>query len=302
MLNVLDLFSGIGGFSYGLEKTGHFQTVGFCENDPKPVMVLNKHWPNVPVFGNIQDLNATVLHEHNIYPDLLCGGFPCQDISASSHTREGLKGERSGLWYEYKRLINDVRPRFAIIENVAMLQSRGLDQILYDLAEIGYDATWTMFDSQYFGTPQRRRRFYILACRDGIPIDCDPFDCAGRSGQDGSEQISLIEEGRRGSIEAASKKQMELAFFTRQRTAHFDIKGVMSTFMKRDHKDYTDLIVQSDGIVRKVMPHERIRVHGFPDDWLDDLGLSVTDQYKYCGMSTQTVKYVGECLVKSGLI
>ena len=130
-MKVLDLFSGIGGFSLGLERAG-METISFCEIDKKAQLVLKKHWPNVPIFEDVSTLKGD-----EIGPvDVICGGFPCQDISTAGKG-EGLSGSRSGLWYEFHRLINEIRPKYAIIENVSALRPRGLEQVIKTLFEIG---------------------------------------------------------------------------------------------------------------------------------------------------------------------
>src|SRR4051812_11985953 len=113
-MNVLDLFSGIGGFSLGLERAG-FKTVAFCEIDPFCRRILEKHWPHVPCYDDVKTLTADRLAADGIAPDVICGGFPCQDLSlAQGASRAGLDGERSGLWSEYARIIREVRPRYVI--------------------------------------------------------------------------------------------------------------------------------------------------------------------------------------------
>jgi DNA (cytosine-5)-methyltransferase 1 len=160
-MRVLDLFSGIGGFSLGLERAG-FETVAFCEIDKKAQMVLRKHWPNVPIFDDVSKLSAEALHDRGISVDVICGGFPCQDISVAGKGA-GIEGERSGLWSEFARLIGELRPRYAIVENVSALLGRGLDRVLGDLAEIGYDAEWHCIPASAVGAPHRRDRIWILA-------------------------------------------------------------------------------------------------------------------------------------------
>lgn len=160
-LRVLDLFSGIGGFSLGLERAG-MRTVAFCEQDGYACRVLRKHWPTVPIFEDVRTLTKRRLAQHGIEVDVICGGFPCQDISFAGKGA-GLKGERSGLWGEFARLIREIRPRFAIVENVAALRSRGLDQVLGDLAAIGFDAEWHCIPASYVGAPHRRDRVWIVA-------------------------------------------------------------------------------------------------------------------------------------------
>ncbi len=167
-MKILDLFSGIGGFSLGLERAG-MSTVAFCEADAACRKVLNKRWPEVPIYDDVQTLTAARLAADGIQTvDVICGGFPCQDISVAGRGA-GLAGQRSGLWYEYHRLIEEIRPRYVIIENVAALRSRGLDAVLGGLAEIGYDAQWHCIPASALGAPHQRDRVWVVAYaeRDG---------------------------------------------------------------------------------------------------------------------------------------
>lgn len=174
-LKVLDLFSGIGGFSLGLERTGGFEIVAFCEIDEHARKVLKKHWPDTPIFEDISLL--TKRHDMLEYGegsvkigelgtsniDVICGGFPCQDISTANTTGKGLKGERSGLWREFKRLIEEIKPRYALIENVANLRSKGLNQVIKDLWSIGYDCEWHIIPACSVGALHKRERIWIIA-------------------------------------------------------------------------------------------------------------------------------------------
>jgi DNA (cytosine-5)-methyltransferase 1 len=162
MLRTLDLFSGIGGFSLGLERTGGFRTVAFCEIEPFCRRVLAKHWPEVPCYHDVRDLTAERLDADGIAVDVICGGFPCQDISDAGGMA-GIDGERSGLWSEYARLIGELRPRYAIVENVAALLGRGLGRVLGDLAALGYDAEWHCIPASAVGAPHRRDRVWIVS-------------------------------------------------------------------------------------------------------------------------------------------
>lgn len=161
-MNVLDLFSGIGGFSLGLERAG-MKTIAFCEIDKKAQMVLKKHWPDVPVFEDVSKLTKEDINEQ---VDVICGGFPCQDISFAGRGA-GLEGARSGLWYEFHRLIKEIKPRYAIIENVSALRSRGLDEVLRGISEVGYDAEWHCIPASAVGAPHQRDRVWIVAYRSG---------------------------------------------------------------------------------------------------------------------------------------
>jgi len=160
-MRVLDLFSGIGGFSLGLERAG-MKTVAFCEIDPYCRKVLAKHWPEVPCYDDIRTLTAERLAADGIAVDLICGGFPCQDISVAGRGA-GLDGERSGLWSEYARLIGELRPRFVIVENVSALLARGMGRVLGDLAALGYDAEWHCIPASHVGAPHDRDRIWLVA-------------------------------------------------------------------------------------------------------------------------------------------
>jgi hypothetical protein len=150
MLNTLDLFAGIGGFSLGLERTGGFRTAAFCEWDKDPSAVLSRHWPNVKNYGDIRTLNKETLDADGITIDVITGGFPCQDVStARTGSGQGLgaslEGERSGLWFEYLRLIRELRPQWVIIENVSVLLTRGLETVLRALMRSGMTRNGTVF-------------------------------------------------------------------------------------------------------------------------------------------------------------
>lgn len=163
MMKVLDLFSGIGGFSLGLEMTGGFETVAFCEVAAFQQRVLARHWPETPCFPDVAKLTASDLEEKGIYVDVICGGFPCQDISEANVHGEGLDGAKSGLWREYHRLIRELRPQYVIVENVAALLVRGLNRVLGDLAALGYDAEWHGIPASAVGAPHDRDRIWIIA-------------------------------------------------------------------------------------------------------------------------------------------
>ena len=166
MYNVLDLFSGIGGFSLGLERAGGLKTVAFCEIDPFCRRVLAKHWPGVPCYDDVRTLTAERLAADGIVPDVICGGFPCRDISEAGR-RAGIDGERSGLWREFARLIGDIRPQYAIVENVPELlagsNGKWFGRVLGDLAALGYDAEWHCIQAADLGAAHIRDRIWIAA-------------------------------------------------------------------------------------------------------------------------------------------
>ncbi len=138
-----------------------FETIGFCEIDKYAQKVLKKNFPGVPIYEDVTKLNGSQFKD--IF--LLTGGFPCQDISIAGKGA-GLDGERSGLWTELHRIISEVRPKYALIENVPALTFRGGTRVIADLTEIGYDTEWQIVGADDVGAPHRRKRIWIVAYSD----------------------------------------------------------------------------------------------------------------------------------------
>ena len=164
-MKVLDLFSGIGGFALGLEAAG-FETAAFCEIDPYAHKVLKKNWPGVPIYDDVRRITADRLVSDGVGVDVITGGFPCQDISTAGR-QAGIDGERSGLWSECSRLLGDIRPRYAIFENVTnLLTGDGGDwfkRVLWDISSVGYDAEWHCIPASAIGAHHHRDRIWIVA-------------------------------------------------------------------------------------------------------------------------------------------
>jgi DNA (cytosine-5)-methyltransferase 1 len=147
-----------------------------CEFDPRPASVLAHRYPGVPNLGDI-----TAVDWATVEPvDIICGGFPCQDISNAGQ-RAGIEGERSGLWSRMVDAISVVRPRIVVIENVAALAVRGLDRVLADLARLGFDAEWTSVRASDVGAPHRRERLFIVAHAGSAGLE------GSRAGRHGAE-------------------------------------------------------------------------------------------------------------------
>ena len=161
-LRLLDLFSGIGAFSLGLERSGLCRTVGFVEIEPHAQAVLRRHWPDVPIHD---DILTREFHEGEA--DVICGGFPCTDLSVAGR-RTGLAGANSGLYRELVRAVRVVRPRLAFVENVAALLSDGMGTVLGDLAESGGSLEWDCVPASSVGAPHERDRVFIIAHRDEL--------------------------------------------------------------------------------------------------------------------------------------
>src|SRR5581483_12507885 len=154
------LFTGIGGFDLGNDRAG-FECKWQVEKDKDCQRVLSRHWPNVKRGRLVEEV--TLAEYERV--DLICGGFPCQDLSVAGQ-RKGLAGERSGLWHEFHRIIGEFTPSWCVIENVPGLFSsnggRDFLTVVRGLAELGYCVAWTVLDSQYAGVAQRRERVFIV--------------------------------------------------------------------------------------------------------------------------------------------
>ena len=156
-LAVGSLFAGIGGFDLAARWLG-WRTLWYSEIDPYASAVMKKRFPDAVNHGDVTQLRGS----HVARVEVLCGGFPCQDISLAGKGA-GIEGSRSGLWTHYARIIDEVRPSWVVIENVSALRSRGLDRVLGSLAALGYDAEWHCIPAAYVGAPHRRDRIWIVA-------------------------------------------------------------------------------------------------------------------------------------------
>lgn len=151
------LFSGIGGLELGLEWAGCGKTIWQVEQDEHARRVLEKHWPQAKRHKDVR-----LVGRSNLDPvDIVCGGFPCQDLSFAGKGA-GLSGARSGLWKEFVRIIRELRPKFVVVENVPALAVRGFGVVLGDLAKCGYDALWTSVSASDVGAPHRRERLFVV--------------------------------------------------------------------------------------------------------------------------------------------
>jgi DNA-cytosine methyltransferase len=245
-MNVVSLFTGVGGFDLGLERAGH-RIVAQCEADEKARAVLRRHWPDVPIHEDVSELDGEWCRSNGISitggigfsgsnkrvsdPEvgqrlgdtvaardihLVCGGFPCQDLSVAGK-RAGLAGERSGLFFEAARISDLVLGDggWVLIENVPGLLSsnggRDFGIVLATLANLGFDdLAWRVLDSRYFGVPQRRRRVFILARRSrgrrAAEVLLEP-ESGGGNHQAGREARALAASGTGPSIDRTGATQ-----------------------------------------------------------------------------------------------
>ena len=156
-LKVLDLFSGIGGFSLALESTGHFQTIGFVENDEYCQAVLQHHFPEVPILGDIKNVTKETVPTR---PDVICGGFPCQPFSVAGDQRA--KDDPRHLWPEMLRIIKEQKPTWIVGENVSGLVKLGLDEILDEMEDQGYSTRTFNIPAFSVGAPHQGQRLWII--------------------------------------------------------------------------------------------------------------------------------------------
>ncbi len=162
MIKIGSLFAGIGGFELGLERAiPNSETIWQVEQDKFCQRVLRKHWPQSKIYNDVREVSS-----HNLEPvDLLCGGFPCQDISVAGKG-EGLHGKKSGLWWEMHRIIRDIRPRVIVLENVSAITFRGGLSVIGSLTKLGYSCEWGIISARQFGACHLRKRWFCVAYSD----------------------------------------------------------------------------------------------------------------------------------------
>lgn len=285
----VDLFSGIGTFAYCAKKF-NFKTTHSVE--------IEKHLLNLCTYyyksKGHQDITTFKMPKNTF---LVTGGFPCQDISQgnSKGAREGLKGKKSGLWYQYLRCIKQGRPKYALIENVFALLSKGLGQILQDLASIGYDSCYTIIDTKYTGLPQRRRRVYIMAVRDGIPAEADPLKFKKRTFKKLQQRVQLVDKSFKRFKAKAKKGKDPIAHYTLQRSDQFAEKGIASTLLKTE---VSDLVLMKNRNLRRLSVKERMLLQGLPKNYLEGFNMTKRQKLKANGMSVNAVMWLFECLLE----
>ena len=208
-MKILDTFAGIGGFSYAAEKLiGGFETTQFIEIDPFCQKVLKKHWPHVPIHDDIRTFTAKP-KEYQV----ICGGFPCQDISVAGLQKGITEETRSGLFFELMRVIRMVRPQYVVLENVAAILNRGLDIVLRELSEAGYDAEWSVIPASSVGACHKRSRWWLVAYTDnnGLPSTekCGFNAEASDRTQKGQNQSCQSQRGSESSSSRAIQSSTE---------------------------------------------------------------------------------------------
>lgn len=202
-MNVGSLFSGIGGFDLGFERAG-MRVAWQVEQDAYCRAVLARHFPDAVRFEDVREVGARELDP----VDLICGGFPCQDLSSAGRGA-GIDGARSGLWSEFARIVRELRPRYVVVENVpALTRNEWLGRVLGDFAACGYDAEWDCIPASALGAPHRRDRIWLVAYPGGEGRRLQPVGFGGGSGppesQDDGAQGSLADSPRDAQAGPAS--------------------------------------------------------------------------------------------------
>lgn len=326
-ITVGSLFAGVGGFDLGMERAG-MRPAWQVEIDPHARAVLARHWPEARQLEDVRKVGA-----HNLQPvDVIVGGFPCQDLSVAGN-RAGLAGHRSGLFYEMLRVINELKPGLVIWENVPGLLSsdggRDFARVLHSLGGIGYHGAWRVFDAQYFGVPQRRRRVFgcftgsdtgaiagseILAIANGMQRDSAEGGgqrpaaagaAAGGAGAEGGgsvvfkghqEVIRIVDNGERLSptldtYHNGRAKVFQSRYFTRGEGG--PPSDVVPALAANSRQNDTAAKVLAAAAVRRLTPTECERLQGFPDGWT--AGQADAHRYRQMGnaVCVPVVEWIG---------
>jgi len=258
-MKVGSLFSGVGGFDLGLERSGH-EIVWQVEYDKQARSILRKHWPDVKIYNDVQQVGGKdgqtgrdVLEE----VDLICGGFPCQDLSVAGH-RRGLDGSKSGLWYEFHRILEECRPQYCLVENVPGLFSsnkgRDMEVLVRGLEELGYQWQYRILDSQYFGVPQRRRRVFIVGylgdgCAPQVLLESESLPWHPATSREEGQGSA----GDAGCSDEDSGREQVVARCTGYAKYKMEDEMKASSPLRARHNEATDLVVafQPGNLTRK---------------------------------------------------
>lgn len=294
-LKVASFFSGIGGLELGFERAG-FSVVFQCENKPFCIDVLDRHWPDIPKAYDIRSLD----HADVPFSDVWTAGFPCQDLSlARMGARSGLKGNQSGLFYDFVRILGRGMPRAVVLENVhGLLSSHGgrdFAIVLKTLDKLGYGVAWRVLNSKYYGVPQQRRRVFVVGvhqdprCAAEILFEpeCGNWNPAARR-CDGQKAPSLFQTVVGDFVKGPLVKALAHCVYA-ESARH------TGTDWSRNYVWYPN------GRVRRLMPNEVELIQGFPENWtlpgdLDGLSSDKVDSLRYHAVGNAVTPQVSEWL------
>lgn len=297
-MKIGSLFAGIGGFDLGFERQG-FECIWQCEIDKYANQVLEKHWPEVKRYNDIRKLT----NPESV--DLICGGFPCQDLSLAGN-RAGLAGQKSGLFFEAVRIIGEVKPKWIIIENVpGLLSSNGtadMGAVVWQLEQLGYCVSWRVLDSKYFGVAQRRKRVFfvgslgntnsikvlfennekLLETNESRMVQCPTLVATG--------QVNTSGGNWGGGIVVSTLCTQSAECATKDLISTLKASGVNT-------QSRIEYLQDSEGI-RILTPIECERLQGFPDNWTEMIPDS--QRFKTCGnaVTVNVIEWIGKRIVE----
>ncbi len=285
-MELVDLFSGIGAFPLAALRVG-IKPVGIAEIDPHCRRILANQFPGVTNYGDIRNVTGSTI---GTSVDVITGGFPCQDVSIAGE-RAGLAGEQSGLWFEFIRVISEVKPKWVVIENVTgLLTSNGGEDfatILTGLVGCGYSVAWRVFDAQFFGLAQHRRRVFVVASLGNASCQQILFEQEGGAGHPPTKQpigqkVAYALTTRAGTHRGNGVDNLICVHYTKthQQDRIYSANGVSPALVAGQTKMPR---IYSGTRVRRFTPRECERLQGFLDDWTK--GISESQRYKALGNS-----------------
>lgn len=292
-ISCASFFTGIGGFDLGFEEVG-IVPVFQCEIDEFCSSVLERHWPQVKRFGDIRDIDASSIPEAQVW----CGGFPCQDVSVARGWlgRDGFKGENTGLFYPFAKLIQERLPEVVVMENVTGLLNSHNGQdfaiLLYTMDRLGYGVAWRTLNTRYFGAPQSRPRVFICAWRESAVSAYHVLFEGGQQTLPEKPRLGFLRETR---CKTTGARVPEVAFC------------LAATSGRHTGTDWSRSYVSYESEVRRLTPTECERIQGFPAGWTvphKDFTSRGSDadspRYKAAGnaVSVPVVRWVGMRVAK----
>jgi DNA (cytosine-5)-methyltransferase 1 len=303
-MNVGSLFSGVGGLDLGFERQG-FSVSWACDKERSCRKILAKHFPNATIYEDVRTIDPVKASP----VDVVIGGFPCQDLSTGGQ-RKGLAGERSGLFYEFIRIVRDMptRPSFVVVENVpGMLTSsngRDFGIVLNEMVKqwSPKSIAWRTLDSRFFGVPQRRERVFVVADLRGeraaevLDLNTDMLGDTRARTTNGKNTVSAFSplfdeyvEQYPEAIRKSRKAQSNKDFETWVQTEYSNTLNLFDVGQRS-----SVLVMENKNTVRYLTPLEWERLQGFPDGWTDGL----SDRARYNQMGNAVTVNVAEWVAK----
>ena len=318
-MKVGSTFSGVGGLDLGLERAG-MQVIWQAEIDDWCRRVLTHHWPDTKLYEDVKDIGGSAEK-----PDILVGGFPCQDLSLAGR-RAGLKGAKSSLFFEYSRICGELRPQWFLLENVGGLLSsadgRDFGIVLSEMAALGYGISWRVLDARFFGVPQRRRRVFIVGClgEDGCKRAVRALG-TGREGDLKTSKCSWQKSSQKSGTGARASAEVAKCLTTSNQRLDpeyetFVVSGIAENQRGEVRETTTAQIMTSGGkpgqgypavhisrqsdqhLVRRLTPVECERLMSWPDNFTAIDGEKTPDKKRYSACGNGVVSNVSEWIGK----